>query len=492
MRQTLFYIPTQLGGYPLFGVGILFWIILVVGAITVVRALVKRKFDDLIFYAAITAIGLFLVKTVGPFLAEKDGFPIRGYGVMLMLAIVLSTLLTVWRGKRKWNYPSETILGIVLVCAVFGIIGARGFYVAQYWSDFKSASMRETLINVLNVANGGLVVYGSMIGGALACLIYLFLKKLPIAPTLDLFAPALMLGVAIGRIGCFLNGCCFGGPCDAPWSVVFPQGSPAYMQQLDEGRISLYGITLQPPESNDASDEQLFSLKSKRVNLATEEPSDVVIAKIDSDSEAERCGLLPGMKIREIGIAPKNFFANKRDADFAVSNNQIQRFRLSNNAQLFYFFTNIWSNDPDEDVWLVAEEEDSSGEDGVHQHKFRNFIFHPNPTTALPVHPTQIYSSIAALILCCALLIVSKLTSRDGVVFSLAMVLYPIERFAVEEMLRSDEESFRGTGLTVSQCVSVCILALGLALFVTYLVKKPQRALEGFFPVKEETGTYDG
>ena len=227
MKQTLFYLPTEIFGLPLFGSGLLFWAILILGAISVLRALLRKRSDDALFYATITALGVFIVRVIGPRIAESDGFPIRGYGVFLMLAIALSTLLTIWRAKRRWNYPADAILGIVFVAAFCGICGARLFYVVEYWPDVRAATLSATLINIVDVTNGGLVVYGSILGGIAAVVAYLALKKLPILATLDLFAPALLLGVSIGRIGCLMNGCCFGGPCDAPWGVVFPAGSPA-------------------------------------------------------------------------------------------------------------------------------------------------------------------------------------------------------------------------------------------------------------------------
>ena len=88
MRSTLFHIPTQIAGLPLFGEGILYWAILGVGLLAVVRGVLQRKsLSDVVFYALITALGMALMRFVAPSLLEADGFPIRGYGVFLTIAI---------------------------------------------------------------------------------------------------------------------------------------------------------------------------------------------------------------------------------------------------------------------------------------------------------------------------------------------------------------------------------------------------------------------
>ncbi|MBP5623059.1 MAG: prolipoprotein diacylglyceryl transferase, partial [Thermoguttaceae bacterium] len=308
MRQTLFYLPVEILGVPLFGKGLLFWAILLAGLVAIVRALVqKKRIEDSIFYACITALGIFIVNTVGPRIAEPQGFPIRGYGVFLTLAIVLASAMTARRGKKLWNYPLETIHSIVFLAAFCGIVGARIFYVVQYWRDIQAGSFKETLVNVIDVTNGGLVVYGSIIGGIVAVVAFLLLKKLPVLATLDLFAPGLALGIAIGRIGCLMNGCCFGGPCDLPWAIVFPPESPAYTQQLDEGTISLYGITLAQPETKNAPEKNLFSIKKKRVNLASDVFAPVIVDSVDPGSEAEKAGVKSGDRICNMGIVPKAF-----------------------------------------------------------------------------------------------------------------------------------------------------------------------------------------
>jgi hypothetical protein len=84
---------------------------------------------------------------------------------------------------------------------------------------------------LLDVRKGGLEVYGGFIAVVVLVLGYLWWRKHSIRWYLDIIAPSAALGMAIGRIGCFLNGCCFGGVCDLPWAVHFPYGSGAQRQQ---------------------------------------------------------------------------------------------------------------------------------------------------------------------------------------------------------------------------------------------------------------------
>ncbi|MBR4833839.1 MAG: prolipoprotein diacylglyceryl transferase [Thermoguttaceae bacterium] len=509
MRQTLFYLPSEIFDLPLFGAGLLFWAILLLGAVAVLRASLRKRSDDALFYAAITALGVFVVRVVGPRIAEEGGFPIRGYGVFLMLAIAISTILTIWRGKRRWNYPVDAILGIVFVAAFCGICGARLFYVVEYWSDVRAGSLGATLINIVDVTNGGLVVYGSILGGIAAVIAYLALKKLPILATLDLFAPALLLGVSIGRIGCLMNGCCFGGPCDAPWGVVFPAGSPAHRLQVEEGAASLYGLTLALPEtptqtaeSSQSADakKDVLPLKSAHKNLATEMKAPVYVAAVDAGSAAEEAGIVPGARICELGLVPRGLLA----ADARTRRAEIRRYRPENNAQVFYFFLHIWGGSPDFDVWAVLQDPPPAAETSetasnaksetpetadatdktaktASPVKFREVVFRPAPSTSRPVHPTQLYSSATAFVLCLVLLGIARVVKRDGLVFAFLLILYPINRFCLE-LIRVDEESFLGTGLTVSQCVSLGLFAVGLSLFIWLKATPPRRALDGFFP----------
>jgi phosphatidylglycerol:prolipoprotein diacylglycerol transferase len=172
-----------------------------------------------------------------PALDDGVGVPIRGYGVMLLVAAAAGTWLSIIRGRRM-GFDADTILALGTEVFLWGLVGARLFYVLEYHEQFFGAgtSLGESLTRIVNIAGGGLVVFGSLPTAALAAWRFAARRGLPLAKIADCVVPGMLLGLAIGRVGCFLNGCCFGGPCDLPWAVRFPEGTaPAAMYPAAAG-----------------------------------------------------------------------------------------------------------------------------------------------------------------------------------------------------------------------------------------------------------------
>jgi phosphatidylglycerol---prolipoprotein diacylglyceryl transferase len=156
------------------------------------------------------------------------GIKIFGYGLMLFLAFLGSMNLAAWRARREKLDP-EVVQDLAIWVFVGGLIGARLFYVIQYWGVRV-----RSLWDVFKVWEGGIVLYGSIMGGTAAFFLYWYRRRFPLRPTLDAVAPALALGIALGRIGCFLNGCCYGDLCESRWGVRFPPGSPPWIDQATD------------------------------------------------------------------------------------------------------------------------------------------------------------------------------------------------------------------------------------------------------------------
>lgn len=159
------------------------------------------------------------------------GVKLFGYGLMLFLAFLGSTNLAA-RVARREKLDPEVIYDLSLFVFLGGLIGARLFYVIQYWGVRV-----HSLLDVVRVWEGGIVLYGSIIGGTAAFFLYRLLRPFPLRPFLDVIAPALVLGIAVGRFGCFLNGCCYGDVCRLPWSVSFPEPSPPWQAHQAAGLI---------------------------------------------------------------------------------------------------------------------------------------------------------------------------------------------------------------------------------------------------------------
>lgn len=160
------------------------------------------------------------------------GVKIYGYGLMLVFAFLGALGLAKWRAKRV-NLDPLLVEDMAVWVILGGLIGARAFFVIQYWGT------RVTSIwSIFKIWEGGIVLYGSIIGGTLAFFAFRRFRPFPLRPMLDAIAPALALGIALGRIGCFLNGCCYGDVCNLPWAVAFPKGSMPWQAQIDERLIS--------------------------------------------------------------------------------------------------------------------------------------------------------------------------------------------------------------------------------------------------------------
>lgn len=154
---------------------------------------------------------------------------VRAYGVMLSVSFFVGLWLIRREAKVVRVDPERAVtLGFILI--IFGVIGARLGYVLYHWSEFAARPL--SIINPFEsgeyIGIAGLNLQGGIIFGFIAGVVYIMRHKMPFRQTLDAVAPAVAFGIFLTRIGCFLNGCCFGLPTDSFLGVEFPQGSPAW------------------------------------------------------------------------------------------------------------------------------------------------------------------------------------------------------------------------------------------------------------------------
>ena len=155
-----------------------------------------------------------------PILFKIGSVTIYSYGMMVAIAFLISVYLA--SRSIVGVGDNEKIMDLGLVLLISGIIGARLLYVlieAEYY--------RANPLEIVMIWKGGLIFYGGFIVAFVCSWVFLKRNKMPILRTCDHIIPYLALGQAIGRIGCFLNGCCFGKPTNLPWGVIFPAGSIA-------------------------------------------------------------------------------------------------------------------------------------------------------------------------------------------------------------------------------------------------------------------------
>ncbi|MCA9078938.1 MAG: prolipoprotein diacylglyceryl transferase [Planctomycetaceae bacterium] len=233
MRQVLFELwlkhpwagwTPQPDAVERLGVG---WVVLAVAAIYILiqRQLAQHKLSHQIFPWGMTLIGCTLIGPLLPF----ESFPIFGYGVMVLIGFLCGIAFAQYRARQVGMNP-ELILDLAFWILVVGISGGRVAYLAQYRHEVFGAgqSLSQVLFTAINLTQGGLVLIGAMLGGAVGFTGFCLIRKIPARPLLDVITPSIFIGVGFGRIGCLLNGCCFGDRCDLPWGIEFPQGSTTF------------------------------------------------------------------------------------------------------------------------------------------------------------------------------------------------------------------------------------------------------------------------
>ncbi|MEW6304297.1 MAG: prolipoprotein diacylglyceryl transferase [Verrucomicrobiota bacterium] len=175
---------------------------------------------------------------------QLGGLTIHWYGVF-MAAGFLAALWTAGRRALRVNASPERVMDLGPWLIVGAVVGARTLYVISYWKEqFAGKPFHE----VFMVHHGGLVFYGGLIGSSLACILFVRKHRLALWQMADILAPSIALGHVFGRIGCLMNGCCFGRECSLPWAIHFPadhetHGAPVHPTQVYEAllNLALYG-----------------------------------------------------------------------------------------------------------------------------------------------------------------------------------------------------------------------------------------------------------
>jgi phosphatidylglycerol---prolipoprotein diacylglyceryl transferase len=200
--------------------------------------------------------------------------PIYGFGAMLFLGFTAGAWSCARRGMTV-GYTPEMMWDIAIWLFIAGVIGCRVFYCIQYskhvFFNYESGeyvlkSLPALLFSAVNLPDGGLVWYGGLVAGVLAAAWLARRRKINFLEVGDVVIPSLLLGLAFGRVGCFLNGCCYGDRCSLPWGVRFPMGSVPDMALVVRGYLGAdqdFSLQLHPTQLYSALNALiLFALTS--------------------------------------------------------------------------------------------------------------------------------------------------------------------------------------------------------------------------------------
>jgi len=173
---------------------------------------------------------------VGPFGVfghQLGPFTLHTYGVLVALGFV-AALVVVLRGARRAGLKTDAVLDVAFVAVLAAIVGSRLLYVLFNLREYLAEPLRA-----FKIWEGGLVFHGGLLLAIPLCLIAVRRAGLPAWEVADVFAPAIAVGQAVGRIGCFAAGCCYGAPWDPPLCVTYthpealaPLNVPLFPSQL--------------------------------------------------------------------------------------------------------------------------------------------------------------------------------------------------------------------------------------------------------------------
>jgi phosphatidylglycerol:prolipoprotein diacylglycerol transferase len=308
---------------------------------------------------------------------------VKSYGLMMVLGFLAAVTLIRYL-SRSFTTDPQHITNAALYSLIAGVVGARVFFVIHYFDSF-----RDDPLAVFAIWRGGLELLGGVLLAVAVILLYIRYHKLPLRHYLDALAVGLMLALVFGRIGCFLNGCCYGKPTELPWGVRFPYGSFACRSQV------------QADPERGRSEPHLHL------------PPDY-FGYFDDDGNYR-----PGLK-------------------------------------------------PWEALTPQQREQVTSG-----------------PYRCLPVHPTQLYTSASAGLLCLVLYGFWRrsrnaehagrypFATKPGSVFAVMFIVYGVMRLLME--LLRDDNPFEIGRLTISQLLGIGLVILGGGLLVFLALARPEK-----------------
>jgi len=430
MRQVLFHIPLKADWLPanlplplfLFVAG------LALGGLVSLAARRARQpvLQEFLRGAALWLAGFGVIAAVVVWFAAPrmpQGLPIYGFGMMLFLSFLVCTWLAGRRAESE-GVAREHIQDVAIWLFIGGLIGAR----ITFLRAEQHMSVTEMFKKFYKIWDGGIVLYGSVIGGLIGyafAYVFIFHKhRLSTLKLADILAPSITVGLCLGRLGCFLNGCCYGQvacPTCPVYAVHFPLSAPAREGLVEQGYQTAAGFT-----------------------LAHQQPKDVGarVDKVDPSSLAHEAGLRDGDLILRVN-----------DCDVKVSDSEETGKIVPPVGMLTSCLVNNW---PRGETRLRLTVKHADGKEA-------EFEFVPK---TLGLHPTQLYEVVSMALLFLVLTAYYPLRGRQGQVMAVLMIGYGIHRY-LNELLRDDP---RPQGF--ESYTSIFLVVAGIALWA-YLQTRP-------------------
>lgn len=413
-----------------------------------------------------------------------DSIPIYGYGLMLFMAFIVCTWLAGRRAKRE-GIAREHIQDLAIWLFVGGLAGSRVLFMI-YYPPPGGWTVGGFIKQFPQLWDGGVILYGAVVGGIISyALAYHFIIRkhnLSGWKIADITAPAIALGIGLGRLGCLLNGCCYGHvACPNCPGIPFPLSAPARFALVAEGYQTAAGFT-----------------------MASAQDDKRTVVSVEPDTAAARAGLKPGDVLVRVDDQPLQQLEDLRDylrkkpanvvltvsrdgqlvplqpiakpslADFQTLDLRTVRavepgsaaaragleqwdriIKVDNRDVDDYWELARYVGDPLQwprgkaDLTLTVVKSDGS------ERVLPAFV----PWT-LPLHPTQLYETISMILLFALLTAYYPFRRHEGEVIALLMACYAVHRF-LNELLRSDKRPG-----DFEMIASLLLFALGVGLFV--------------------------
>ena len=189
----------------------------------------------MIYHVSFPGLGLDL--TLDRVAFTLFGLPIYWYGILIAAGMMLA-LLFAFRYARSFGIDADRMVDVILISTVFSVLGGRAFYVAM--APFKY----ESFAQMLDIRQGGLAIYGAVIGAFTAAFFVCKWRKVPVLPMFDLASMGFLIGQGIGRWGNFVNQEAFGSNTTLPWGM-YSDGTYAYLASV-QTRLAEQGVTVDP------------------------------------------------------------------------------------------------------------------------------------------------------------------------------------------------------------------------------------------------------